>query len=134
MINIRKIIMKILIILVCISIFTICVPRNHSIAWDSSSDMSVYEYASSMTGNTSTDIESDQLSDIIGRVVGAIQVIAGLFSVLTIALTGLEYVLCSTSEMQRELKNRMLPIIISLVFIFGAVSIAKFIIKAFENV
>lgn len=122
----KTIMIKIIIILIFISMVGMCVPQSYSIA------TTPMEYANQMTGDTGADIDTSQLKTIIGRVIGAIQVLSGIFTVIIIAFTGFEYVLCQTPDMKEQLKKKMLPIVIALVLIFGSVSIAQFVIGAFE--
>lgn len=79
---------------------------------------------------STTEAESNisPIEDVVGTILGFLQVLSALMSVIVIALTGFRYISDDTPEFKRELKERMLPIIIGMVLIFGAVSITNFIL------
>lgn len=65
----------------------------------------------------------------IGRLLGFLQIASGLIAILMIAITGFNYIV-ATPDVKEEMKKKMLPIIIGLVLVFGAVSVARFILGA----
>ena len=67
------------------------------------------------------------LAGTIGKLLGFLQVASGLVAVLMIAIVGFNYIV-STPEVKDEMKKKLLPIIIGIVLVFGATSIAKFLI------
>lgn len=67
------------------------------------------------------------LQGTISKLLGFLQVASGLISILMIAIVGFNYIV-SSPDVKKELKDKMLPIIIGLVLVFGAVSVAKFIL------
>lgn len=86
------------------------------------------------------NVEADQgaaagattkLTQIVNKLLGFLQVASGLIAVLMIAITGFNYIV-STPEVKNEMKTKMLPIIIGVVLVFGAVSVARFIIGTFS--
>jgi amino acid transporter len=56
--------------------------------------------------------------------------LAALALVIIVGTTGYKYIVLATPDMKKELKKEMLPIILGLIFIFGAVSLAQFILSA----
>lgn len=68
-----------------------------------------------------------KLQSVIGKLLGFLQVASGIIAVLMIAITGFQYIV-ETPEVKSEIKKKMLPIIVGIVLVFGATSIAKFII------
>lgn len=68
-----------------------------------------------------------KLQSVIGKLLGFLQVASGIIAVLMIAITGFQYIV-ETPEVKNEIKKKMLPIIVGIVLVFGATSIAKFII------
>ena len=76
--------------------------------------------------NPSSDYSTD-LAGKIGKLLGFLQVASGLVAILMIAIVGFNYII-STPDVKEEMKKKMLPIIIGLVLVFGAVSVAKFIL------
>lgn len=116
-----KTIQKILVILVIgICVFAI-IPQNISMA----------SAAADIVGGVEVTEPSDELAGglqlTIGRLLGFLQVASGLVAILMIAIVGFNYIV-STPDVKDEMKKKMLPIIIGLVIVFGAVSIAKFIL------
>ena len=74
-------------------------------------------------------MQTTELATVIGTLLGFLQVASALVAVLMIALTGFNYIV-GTPEVKDEMKKKMLPIIIGLILVFGAVSIARFILGA----
>lgn len=114
--KIRKII---LILVVAICIFEV-IPQNISVA--NTSDV-----VGQVVPVTPNDNLAKGLQATIGKLLGFLQVASGLISILMIAITGFNYIV-STPDVKEEMKKKMLPIIMGLVIVFGAVSIAKFIL------
>ena len=82
-------------------------------------------------GITATKTDSANYSTLqttIGKLLGFLQVASGLVGVLVIALTGFSYVMTTSTDAKAALKDKALPIILGFVLVFGAVSIAKFLI------
>lgn len=63
----------------------------------------------------------------IGKVLSFIQFASGIIAVLMIAIVGINYII-ETPEGKDTLKKKMLPIIIGIILVFGASSIAKFFV------
>lgn len=70
---------------------------------------------------------SNDLATVIGKLLGFLQVASGIVAVLMIAIVGFNYII-STPEVKDEMKKKMLPIIIGIVLVFGATSVARFLI------
>ena len=68
------------------------------------------------------------LQTVIGKLLNFLQIASGLLAVLIIALVGFNYILATSSDMKKEMKEKALPIIVGIVLVFGATSIAKFFI------
>ena len=79
-----------------------------------------------VTGSSSADVGG--LQTVIGKLLNFLQIASGLVAVLMIAIVGFGYIVAQTSDMKAEFKNKGLPIIIGIVLVFGATSIAKFFI------
>lgn len=70
---------------------------------------------------------SKGLQGTINKLLGFLQVASGLVSILMIAIVGFNYIV-ATPQVKEDLQKKVLPIIIGLVLVFSAVSIAKFIL------
>ena len=72
------------------------------------------------------------LQTVVGRLLGFLRIASGLVAILMIAITGFNYIV-GTPDVKDEMKKKMLPIIIGLILVFGAVSIATFILNAVDT-
>lgn len=77
---------------------------------------------------TDAGIRTNKIKVIINRLLGFLRVISALILVLILATTGYQYIV-ATPEIKGELKKKMLPVILGIILIFAAVSIAGFIIE-----
>lgn len=118
-----KTINKILAILI-ISICTfVIMPKNETFAAGESASAIVGKVkAETPDGTYASDLQTT-----ISKLLGFLQVASGLVAILMIAIVGFNYII-STPDVKEEMKKKMLPIIIGLVLVFGAVSIAKFVL------
>ena len=82
--------------------------------------------------NGNADIGSTTgITDVASRILTFIQVISGVFAIIMIAVVGFNYIV-ETPDGKAELKKKMLPIVIGIVLVFFATSIAKFLINMFK--
>lgn len=117
-----KTLQKILVILV-ISVCTLGImPQNYSMA------ANVVDVVGGVKAEDPSNAQfAKDFQGTISKLLGFLQIASGLIAILMIALTGFNYII-STPEIKEEMKKKMLPIIIGLVLVFGAVSLAKFIL------
>lgn len=116
-----KFITKLFIIL-SISIFTFAiVPQNTSFAG---------KISSMVSGTKPTDnaIMGSAMTDIVKSILSLLQVGSALITIIVLAFTGFNYIVAADAEMKSEMKKKMLPIIIGLILVFSATSIAKFLL------
>ena len=118
-----KTIQKVLLILMVIACVFTVLPQNVF----ANNDVSNAKAALSINTTTTADVSG--LQGLIGNLVGFLQIASGLVAVFMIAFTGFNYIV-GTPELKNEMKAKMLPIIVGLILVFGAVSIAKFILGA----
>lgn len=80
--------------------------------------------------STVSNIENNAsgIVTIIKILLRFLQVASALISVLVIAFTGFNYIMASDADMKSEMKKKMLPLIIGLICVFSASSIASFLI------
>lgn len=69
---------------------------------------------------------------IVENILGFLQLLSGLLAVILIAVTGFRYIV-DTPDVKSELKKSMIPIIVGLLLVFFATTIAKFFIGMFES-
>lgn len=75
---------------------------------------------------------SSNLKMVIRRFLGVLRIISGLVLVIVLATTGFKYI-TSTPDVKAEIKSKMFPVIMGLVLVYGAVSIATFFVVATGN-
>ena len=123
-----KTLQKLMLILLLVACVAYVMPQNVVMADDASTILAgVKGDQGAASGAAST------LTTVVNRLLGFLQVASGLVAVLMIAITGFNYIV-STPEVKNEMKSKMLPIIIGILLVFGAVSVARFIISTFANV
>lgn len=116
------------ILMIAVSMFVI-MPDNMSFAANDAGSTAITAI-NKVKDNTSSDKASaaaDGLAGVVGKLLGFLQIASGIIAVLMIAIVGFNYII-STPEVKDEMKKKMLPIIIGIVLVFGATSVAKFLI------
>lgn len=68
------------------------------------------------------------LKTTIAKLLGFLRVASGLIAVVVIAFTGFNYITAETPDMKKQIKEKMLPIIIGLIVVFSATAITQFIL------
>ena len=118
-----KTVNKILAILVIAMCTLVIMPKNVSMAATSTTK----DIVGGVKAEAPDDDYSEGLQTTIGKLLGFLQVASGLVAIIMIALVGFNYIV-STPEVKKEIQTKLLPIIVGLVLVFGAVSLAKFIL------
>ena len=86
------------------------------------------EAADTLNGlNPTQSAAPQEFKNVVGKILGFLQVASGLAAVIMIAVTGFNYII-STPEVKKEMLSKMLPIVVGLILVFGAVSITKFLL------
>ena len=117
-----KAISKIIAILLIAISTLVIMPTNFSFAANNTA-------AGAIDGlNATGSVDVGGLQTVIGKLLNFLQIASGLVAVLMIAIVGFNYILATSSDMKKEMKEKALPIIIGIVLVFGATSIAKFFI------
>ena len=124
-----KTLQKILVILlVAICVFSV-MPKGSVLAADSAS--SAIDEIDSKAGSGGIE-GTDKLTEVAGRILTFLQIASGVAAVIMIAVTGFRYIV-ETPEVKGELKKNMFPIIVGIILVFFATSIAKFFIGIFNK-
>lgn len=115
-----KIAQKVLVVfLIAVCVFAI-LPTISSNAYDVSSKLN------EMSGDANISDENIKpFTDIGNKILTFLQILSGIAAVVMIAITGFRYIV-ETPEVKGELKKNMVPIVIGIILVFFAVSIAKF--------
>ncbi len=117
----KNIVLKIIVIAIVIMGILI-IPQNKVEA----KDYTVSDIAGMMTPKYVNPDKYSGIQTVIGRILGFLQVASALTTVVVVAFLGFK-MLTETPEVKREVKQKGLPIIIGVVLVFGATSIASFI-------
>ena len=113
-----------LILLVALCIFSI-VPNTVVLA----------ENAGEIAGGVSAEGVkiSENIWNLIGKILGYLQLIVGIIAIISIAFTGFNYI-TSSPDMKAEVKKKWVPIVIGVVLVFSAVSVSRIIINFVANI
>ncbi len=82
------------------------------------------------TGGTASSTTT--IIEIVNRVLGFLQITTAILVVIIIASTGFRYIV-ETPEVKGDIKKTMTPVIIGIIFVFFATSIAKFFVGIFSS-
>lgn len=121
-----KILQKLLLVLIIASCVMVIMPKNYVNA------SSVGDLAGDVKPDMADNSITQNLGSVVSKILGFIQVASGLLSVVMIAWTGFRYII-ETPEMKNELKKSLIPIVVGFLLVFMASTIARFVIKMFEN-
>lgn len=119
-------ILKKLSILILLGLFFINIfSLNFALGAKLSDDVSGFE--AKIDSNVARSTKS--LKTIANRLLGFLRIISALILVLVLGTTGYQYIV-ATPDIRKELKNKMLPVILGILLVFSAVTIASFILGA----
>ena len=121
---------KMLIIFMIIICSFVIIPQSEVRADDEAKEESI-SVSGIVKGIRPTDPTEDKYSDlaeVVGKILGFLQIASGITTVIMIAFLGFELI-TSMPETREAIKKKMFPIIIGIMLVFGATSIAKFIIS-----
>ena len=129
-----KIVSKILLILMVVMMTTVIMPQMEVRAEGETSLFTPTGEQPITVNPTYNGAQEAQtgLSNVVNRLLGFLQIASALIAVVMIAVTGFRYII-ETPEMKNELKKSMIPIIVGILLVFFAASIAKFFISMFST-
>ena len=76
-------------------------------------------------------LETGKIKTLAGKILGFLQVIGGIAAVIIVAVFGIKYMLGSLEE-KAEYKKSFVPLIVGIVVLYGAVTIANLLINTFN--
>ena len=120
-------IIKKLSILILISLFMVNISSTNFISNAAKLSDDVDGFQADITADAVSKTAS--LKTVVNRLLGFLRIISALVLVLVLGTTGYKYIV-ATPEIKGELKKRMLPVIIGIILVFSAASIAAFILEA----
>lgn len=112
--------------MVIFGIFSMVLPKISNAA------KTIDSIAGEFNPENNDNVSYNSLKEIIAKLLGFLQVATGLISVIVIATTGYSYIVTTPPDLKGEMKRKMLPVILGLILVFSAVSIAKFIVGSIE--
>lgn len=119
--TVKKAFAIIIVIFSVVNIFKL----NYSYA-DVSISNDISEFKANISENTAA--QTYDLRTIVNKFLGVLRVLSGLILVIVVATTGYNYIV-ATPQIRTEVKKQMLPIILGLALVFGAVAISQFILS-----
>ena len=119
--------LSIIALIAIIAILTLGVVANNTTF--AAGDNPALSAMKNVTGNDS-DIDAGDFATVASRVLTFLQIASGIMAIIMIAVTGFRYIV-ETPDMKSELKKSMIPIIVGILLVFFATSIAKFFINVF---
>ena len=78
-----------------------------------------------------TAIDATKIKELAGKILGFLQVIGGIAAVIIVAIFGIKYMMGSLEE-KAEYKKSFVPLIVGIVVLYGAVTIANILVKTFQ--
>lgn len=126
-----KVLQHVLIILLVAMLIFAVLPVNFSNAADRYDPKSAIN---KMDGTQATINDSDvtPFTKLGDTILTFLQIVSGIAAVIMIAVSGFRYIV-ETPEVKGEIKKTMLPIVIGIILVFFAVSIAKFFLGIFQQ-
>ena len=90
---------------------------------------SAKEIANSITANTSS-VDAGPLKDMAGKILGLVQIASAVAAVILIAVFGFKFIMGSANE-KADYQKSFIPLIVGVVVVFAASSIANLIFSTF---
>lgn len=78
-----------------------------------------------------TSIDTTKVKSLAGKILGFLQVIGGIAAVIIVAIFGIKYMMGSLEE-KAEYKKSFVPLIVGIVVLYGAVTIANILVNTFQ--
>lgn len=84
-----------------------------------------------ITPNTS-NVDSSKLTEMAGKILGLIQIASAVAAVILIAVFGFKFIMGSANE-KADYQKSFIPLIVGVVVVFAATSIAKLLFSTFAS-
>ena len=131
--NIVKIIIKIFLITVLLTVLLCTYINNYNYTYAEDMSLKGDFDTSQWNPSSSTQHEEQKLKEIGNRIIGTIQVIGSIVSVLAIIIIGIRYMACSVEE-KAQYKETMGPYFIGAVLVFGITTLLKIVYDIAQSV
>ena len=115
-------VMAILLIAVCVFM---CLPQNMVFA----DKNDILNAVNGLEGDTNTASGfTSGLTDTINKVIGFIQIAAGMAAIISLVMFGFQYITSGNSDLKNDVLKKFWPILVGFILVFGASTIVKFVI------
>lgn len=122
-----KVVQKIICFFIIILSFTFLVNTNQSFA------KSTLEEIKGFKAQTTEEKSVIDLQGVIKKILFALRVASVLLLIIVLASAGIRYITETSVNVKGEIKKTILPVILGLIFLFGASYFAAMIIDVFEG-
>ena len=90
------------------------------------------EATSTLNATKPKESEVSELKTLAGKILGFLQWAAGIIAVLIIAILGIKYMMGSLEE-KAEYKKSFVPLVVGIIVVFGAITIANLLVNTFNS-
>ena len=123
-INLKILTVSVLVLLICFNL-----PIEIFAASDGGGSISSMVKATNPgESDVTASIGNELASNVIKKLLAFLQLASALIAVVVIAFTGFKYVFDNDVEVKNEMKKKMLPIVIGMILVFSATTVAKFLL------
>ena len=123
--KIMKNMVKILVIFIIVISCCIVIPQNQVNA----AERTVSGIVKGMKAVEPTEGKYSDLAGVVGKILSFLQIAAGITTVIVVAFLGFELMTDTPADTKEAVKKKLFPVLIGIILVFGATSIASFIIS-----
>ena len=116
---------KILVIFIIVISCCIVIPQNQVNA----AERTVSGIVKGMKAVEPTEGKYSDLAGVVGKILSFLQIAAGITTVIVVAFLGFELMTDTPADTKEAVKKKLFPVLIGIILVFGATSIASFIIS-----
>lgn len=116
---------KILVIFIIAISCCIVIPQNQVNA----AEKTVSGIVKGMKAVEPTEGKYSDLAGVVGKILSFLQIAAGITTVIVVAFLGFELMTDTPADTKEAVKKKLFPVLIGIILVFGATSIASFIIS-----
>ena len=116
---------KILVIFIIVISCCIVIPQNQVNA----AERTVSGIVKGMKAVEPTEGKYSDLAGVVGKILSLLQIDAGITTVIVVAFLGFELMTDTPADTKEAVKKKLFPVLIGIILVFGATSIASFIIS-----
>lgn len=118
-----KILQRILLIFIIAACVFMVMPQN-TVKADVDIDSTIGD-----VDPTSPESDTDGIMGVVNKIIGFIQWASVIALVLVLIAKGWQYITSENAKLKEEVKNSAVPILVGTILVFGATTIAKFVLN-----